>query len=62
MSEGFQAKNGKVYIKLAIIQGKNSKLNGWVLKTQAKTQGFGKTRNAVCRNSVEKKAIDKCPW
>ena len=28
MSEGFQAKNRKVYIKFAIIQGKNSKLKG----------------------------------
>ena len=55
MSEGFQAKNRKVYIKLAVIQGKNLKLKGEKLKTQAKnsklkdkTQGFGKTKNAVC--------------
>ena len=42
MSEGFQAKKSQGLYKLAIIQGKNSKLKGEKLKTQAKklkTQG-----------------------
>ena len=48
----------KVYIKLTIIQGKNLKPKGEKLKTHAKkTQGFGEIKNAVCRKSVEKKAV-----
>ena len=55
ISEGIE--KCKVYIKLTIIQGKNSKLKGEKLKQ--KTHGFGKIKNAVCRKSVEKKGCAK---
>ena len=48
-------KKCKIYIKLTIIQGKNSKLKG-DSNLKQKTQGFGKIKNAVCRKSVGKKA------
>ena len=39
-----------------IDRNSREKLKGEKLKSQAKTQGFCKIKNAVCRNSVEKKA------
>ena len=45
-------------MKLAIIQGKTSKLKEKPRNSRKNLQGYGKTKNAVCRKSVKKKAAD----
>ena len=59
MSEGFQAitfhKIGHNSRKKLETQGEKLKTQGKNSKLKEKTQGFGKTKNAVCRKLVEKK-------
>ena len=65
MSEGFYSKKsqglhkiGHNSSKILKTQGAKTQNSSKNSKLKQKTQGFGKTKNAVCRKSVEKKAVN----